>query len=231
MDFKLVSFKLCPFVHRCAATLAVKNADYAVDYIDLATPPDWFLKLSPRKKVPILIVDGKEVLFESGPICEFIDEVTDRSFMPGDPLTRAKHRAWIEFGSDLLMDTLHFTVAKDAESFQAAIKSHADKLNALEEALGESRYFDGEELSLIDIAYTPLAIRVQKLKRLLPERTLPESPKVDRWWRTLAALPQAVETLPPDFDSLFQALIAKRNGYMAKLLGIGGDGEPGSARY
>ena len=57
MALKLVSYKACPFVQRVAITLQYKGVDYDIEYIDLSNPPDWFLAISPLKKVPILIVD------------------------------------------------------------------------------------------------------------------------------------------------------------------------------
>ena len=73
MSLKLVSYKACPFVQRVAITLQYKGVDYDIEYIDLGTPPDWFLAISPLKKVPILIV-GDTVIFESAVINEYIDE-------------------------------------------------------------------------------------------------------------------------------------------------------------
>ena len=76
MDLELVSFKLCPFVQRSVITLKRKAAPYSIRYVDLADPPDWFLALSPARKVSLLVVDGTDVVFESAVINEFVDEVT-----------------------------------------------------------------------------------------------------------------------------------------------------------
>ena len=51
MTLKLVSFKACPFVQRVAITLQYKGIDYDIEYIDLGNPPEWFLAISPLKKV------------------------------------------------------------------------------------------------------------------------------------------------------------------------------------
>ncbi len=98
MDLELISFNVCPFVQRSVITLIHKNCDYKITFIDLSNPPGWFLEISPLGKVPVLKVDGKEVLFESAVINEFIDDVTPGTLKPSDPLTLAKNRAWIEYG-------------------------------------------------------------------------------------------------------------------------------------
>ena len=55
---ELISHPLCPFVHRAAALLTEKGVPFTQRYIDLQAKPDWFLAISPRGKVPVLLVDG-----------------------------------------------------------------------------------------------------------------------------------------------------------------------------
>lgn len=116
-DLELIIFKLCPFVQRSVIMLEKKNVPYRIRYVDLADPPDWFLRLSPSKKVPLLLIDGSQVLFESSVINEFIDEITLGRLHPEEPLRRALNRSWIEYGSNCLTDTLHMTTVDSAEKF------------------------------------------------------------------------------------------------------------------
>lgn len=50
----LVSFDICPYVLRAVAYMFYKGLDYEIEYIDINNKPDWFLKISPFGKVPIL---------------------------------------------------------------------------------------------------------------------------------------------------------------------------------
>ena len=66
---KLISHKLCPYVQRAVIALTEKGVPFERIDIDLANKPDWFLKISPLGKVPVLLVetaDGEAALFESG---------------------------------------------------------------------------------------------------------------------------------------------------------------------
>ena len=84
-DYKLVSFDVCPFVQRSMITLEERGVPYEIEYIELADPPEWFTKLSPLNKVPILITNG-EVIFESAVINEFIDETAPgKRMLPDAP--------------------------------------------------------------------------------------------------------------------------------------------------
>ena len=101
----LVSHHLCPYVQRAAIALAEKGVPFERVNVDLSNKPDWFRAISPLGKVPLLRVrrdDSEEVIFESAVILEFLEETEANPLHPADPLARARHRAWIEFGSAIL---------------------------------------------------------------------------------------------------------------------------------
>ena len=125
-DYKLISFALCPYVQRALIVLKEKNVPFERVDIDLANKPDWFLKLSPLGKVPVL-QSGDNVLFESQVIAEYLDEVTDGSLHPSDPIEKAVHRAWIEFASQTLNAIWGFYVSENEEDFLKAREVIVDK--------------------------------------------------------------------------------------------------------
>ena len=52
----LVSHRLCPYVQRAVIALTEKGVPFERIVIDLANKPDWFLKISPLGKTPVLLV-------------------------------------------------------------------------------------------------------------------------------------------------------------------------------
>lgn len=94
----LVSHVLCPFVQRAVISLSEKGVPFERRDIDLAAKPDWFLAISPTGKVPVLLVDG-EPIFESAVILEYLEDTIGPALHPTDPLARAEHRSFMEFGS------------------------------------------------------------------------------------------------------------------------------------
>jgi glutathione S-transferase len=100
---KLISHKLCPYVQRAVIALKEKGVPFERIDIDLDNKPDWFLKISPLGKVPVLQV-GDKAVFESAVILEYLEETLPNPLHPKNPLTRAEHRAWIEFGYLSLLD-------------------------------------------------------------------------------------------------------------------------------
>src|SRR5579885_3547922 len=95
--YMLVSFKTCPWVQRSAIILREKNTPFEFRHIESDNRPDWFLAISPHKKVPVLRIDDKVTLFESNAITEYLDEVEQPRLHPADPIERAINRAWTDY--------------------------------------------------------------------------------------------------------------------------------------
>ena len=87
--YLLVSFKTCPWVQRAAIVLREKNIPFEFRHIEPDNRPDWFLAISPHKKVPVLRIDDKVSLFESNAINEYLDETIAPRLHPDDPVERA----------------------------------------------------------------------------------------------------------------------------------------------
>src|SRR5947199_2689440 len=114
----LISHKLCPYVQRAVIALTEKGVGFERIDIDLANKPDWFVAISPLGKTPVLQV-GEVPIFESTVILEYLEETQPHPLHPADPLRRAEHRAWIEFGSAVLNDIAGFYAAADEATFKA----------------------------------------------------------------------------------------------------------------
>ena len=116
-NLKLVSFNLCPFVQRSVILLNEKEVEYTLSYIELENKPDWFLQISPLGKVPVLLVDETPI-FESAVISEYLEETVAPPLHPADPLVKATHRAWIEFGATLIMAQYRMFLADSEEKME-----------------------------------------------------------------------------------------------------------------
>ena len=63
--YMLVSFKTCPWVQRSAIILREKNTPFEFRHIEPDNRPDWFLAISPHKKVPVIRIDDKDFAVRS----------------------------------------------------------------------------------------------------------------------------------------------------------------------
>jgi glutathione S-transferase len=216
----LISFPLCPYVQRAAILLLEKGAEFERVDIDLANKPDWFLRLSPLGKVPVLVVeqDGREqVLFESAVIAEYLDEVLEPKLHPSDPLEKARHRAWIEFASATLADIYGFYTSETQEAFEAKRDAIAAKFERLEAQLGNGPFFAGERFSIVDAAFAPALRYFDLFDRLSDHRLFEGKPKLQAWRRALAERPSVRAAVVADFQDRLRDYVREKGGYLASL--------------
>ena len=218
----LVSHALCPYVQRAAIALAEKGVPFERRTVDLADKPDWFRAISPLGKVPLLIVrgdDGSEtVLFESAVICEYLEEtVPGVKLHPADPLERARHRGWIEFGSAILADLWGFETAKDAETFEAKRQALTTRFAAVERELGVGPWFAGEGFSLVDAVFGPIFRYFDVFEAIADIGVFAATPKVRAWRQALAFRPSVRDAVGQDYSHRLRAFLAKHDAYLLGL--------------
>ncbi|WP_251358320.1 glutathione S-transferase family protein [Kangiella sp. TOML190] len=212
----LVSFKLCPFVQRSVITLLHKKIDYTIEYIDLAKKPEWFLKISPLGKVPLMRV-GEEVLFESAVINEYLDETNGAPLLPQDPLLKAQYRAWIEFSSSLNNAQHQLTQARREQTFRQIQADLAKKLAHLEHQVGDQGFFAGDSFSLVDSAFAPFLMRSQMLADETGEDSLEDFKKLCKWRDNMLSLDEVNKSVVDDFTELYIESFYERDGYLVAL--------------
>lgn len=221
----LISHALCPYVQRAAIALAEKGVPFERIDIDLADKPDWFLALSPLGKVPVLKV-GERVIFESAVILEYLEETQPNPLHPADPLTRAEHRAWIEFGSALLADIWGFYTAAEAAGAEAKAAAMAAKFARLEDRLAAGPWFDGADFSLVDAAFAPVLRYFDLFDAIGDFGILDGKPRVAAWRRSLAARPSVRGAVAPDYPARLRAFVIGRGGHLARLAAAAPVAEP-----
>lgn len=216
-SLKLISHTLCPYVQRSLITLIEKQIPHERDYIDLANKPDWFLKLSPLGKVPILLVD-QDVLFESAVICEYLDEITPGSLHPNNPLLKAKHRSWIEFGSNILAKIASFYTAKDLETFEIKRQELVASFQTLEAQLLNPPYFEGETFSLIDAVYGPIFRYFLVFEKYQDFGFFVHTPKVRKWSEALLKRPSIQQAVADSYEEQLDEFFRQRNSVLSELM-------------
>ncbi|QIG91777.1 MULTISPECIES: glutathione S-transferase family protein [unclassified Bradyrhizobium] len=219
---KLISHKLCPYVQRAVIALHEKGVPFERIDIDLGNKPDWFLKISPLGKVPVLVVtrdDGAEVaLFESNVICEYIEETQAGARLhPKEALVRAEHRAWMEFGSAILGDLWGLETATDAAAFEGKRQAVAAKFARVEAALGAGPFFAGPNFSLVDAVFAPVFRYFDLFDQLTDLAVFTHTAKLRAWRRALAQRPSVRSAVSPDYPALLHAFLVGHRAHMLKL--------------
>lgn len=213
----LISHHLCPYVQRIAIALAEKGVLFSRSFIDLADKPDWFTAISPLGKVPLLQI-GDQVIFESNAILEYLEDTMPLPLHPADPLTRARHRAWIEFGSSVLADIGDFYSAPDAETFAAKAERLAQKFERIENQLGPGPWFSGENFSLVDAVFGPVFRYFDQFDRIGDFAILDGKEKLQRWRRRLADRPSIIGAVDADYPERLMDFFKARRSFLTSLL-------------
>jgi glutathione S-transferase len=218
-ELTLVSYDLCPYVQRAAIALAEKGVPFRRVDVDLADKPDWFRAISPLGKVPLLRV-GDDVLFESAVIVEYLEETNPHPLHPGDPLERAKHRAWMEFGSSILGDIWVLETTPDRAAFVAKLDVLKGKFRRIENVLTTGPYFAGEQFSLVDVVFAPVFRYFDTFERFVDLGLFEAVPKVSAWRAALAKRPSVAGAVVPDYPARLEAFLRKKNGWIAGLMAM-----------
>ncbi len=96
---KIIGSYVSPYVRKVTACLALKNLAYEIDPITPFFGDEEFARLSPLRRIPVLIHDDL-VLTDSSVICAWLDEeFPNRPLLPAGPADRARAR-WLEEYAD-----------------------------------------------------------------------------------------------------------------------------------
>jgi len=95
-------------VRLCLEEKGLSYEGHVVDMANLEHHSPEYLKINPNGVVPALIHDGKP-LYESGTICEYLDEVfADPPLRPADAYDRATMRNWIRHVDERIHNLIIF---------------------------------------------------------------------------------------------------------------------------
>lgn len=217
MRHTLVSHKLCPYVQRVAIVLIEKRLPFERIDIDLADKPDWFLRISPLGKTPVLLVDG-EAIFESAAICEYLEECALPALHPDDALRRARDRGWMEFGSSMLNAIGSFYSAGSESTMLGWAAEIRRKFQQLEAALESGPYFHGQHFSMVDAVFGPVFRYLDVFDEIGDFGFLAQMPKVSAWRMALSGRASIRDAAPPDYRlALRNFLLARGSALSARI--------------
>lgn len=160
---KLLGSKTSPYVRKVRVVLAEKKLD--VDFVneDVWSAQTTIADANPLGKVPCLIMEGGEALFDSRVIVEYLDTLSPvGKLIPSTGRERAEVKTW-EALSDGLLDAAILARLEatwggrnESERSQAWIDRQLGKIDAAVKAmsrgLADKPYCAGIHLSLADIS-------------------------------------------------------------------------------
>ncbi|WP_326538082.1 glutathione S-transferase N-terminal domain-containing protein [Pseudorhodoferax sp.] len=160
---KLIGSVTSPYVRKVRIVMAEKKLDYQFVTEDVWADTTTIARSNPLGKVPCLVMEGGEAVFDSRVIVEYLDTLSPVGrLIPTQGRERAEVKTWealadgvTDAGLLARMEAIWVHRA-DGERSQAWIDRQLGKvdagLKAMSQGLGEKAYCSGIHLSLSDIA-------------------------------------------------------------------------------
>jgi glutathione S-transferase len=160
---KLIGSTSSPYVRKVRVVMAEKKLDYQFVEEDVWAADTTIAHSNPLGKVPCLVMEGGEALFDSRVIVEYLDTLSPvGKLIPAVGRERAEVKTW-EALADGVLDALvlarleaNWSERSKAQRCQAWIDRQLGKtqssLKAMSQGLGEKPFCAGIYLSLADIA-------------------------------------------------------------------------------
>lgn len=160
---KLIGSTSSPYVRKVRVVMAEKRLDYQFVQEDVWAEGTTIATSNPLGKVPCLVMDGAEAMFDSRVIVEYLDTLSPvGKLIPSGGRERAEVKTW-EALADGVMDAgvlwrleVTWPGRTDAQRSEAWIARQRAKveqgLAAMAKGLGDKAYCSGIHLSLSDIA-------------------------------------------------------------------------------
>ncbi len=158
---RLIGSNTSPYVRKARLVLLEKNLphDYVVD--PPSDPNSEVYRVNPLGRIPALILDDGECIFDSVVIAEYADTLNDSPILipRNDALARMRVRRW-EALADGIMDSAVVVrnevsrpqVTQLAATLNLHSKAITHTLQHIAEVLGARDWCEGDSLSLADLA-------------------------------------------------------------------------------
>lgn len=202
---KLLGSLTSPYVRKVRIVMAEKKLDCQLELEDVWTHDD-ILKSNPLGKVPCLVMEGGEAVFDSRVIVEYLDTLSPvGKLIPPSGRERIEVRTWEALADGLLdasiLARLEATWAGRTAQQRSQVwidrqmsRVHA-ALQSMSQGLGDKPWCHGNAFTLADVAVGSALGYLDFRFAHIDWRTA--YPNLHKLYDKLAARPSFVDTAPP----------------------------------
>ena len=203
---KLIGSTTSPYVRKVRIVMSEKKLDYQFVAEDVWAADTQMAQYNPLGKVPCLLMEGGEAVFDSRVIVEYLDTLSPvGKLIPQSGRERAEVKTWEALADGLLdaailarMEAI-WTLRTEAQRSQAWIDRQMSKidhaLRAMSHGLADKAFCSGIHLSLSDIAVGCALGYLDFRFPQLPWRS--DYPNLLKLSDKLAQRPSFTDSLPP----------------------------------
>ncbi|KAL5721839.1 putative glutathione S-transferase dhar2 [Ranunculus cassubicifolius] len=183
----------CPFTQRVLLTLEEKHLPYDMKLVDLRNKPEWFLKINPEGKVPVVKFNETWVA-DSDVITQTLEDK-----YPEPSLVSPPEKASI--GSKIFPTFVGFLKSKDPKDGTEMALLY--ELTSLNDYLKENGgpFINGEKISAPDLSLAPKLYHMEIALGYFKKWSVPDTlPTVKSYMETVFARESFVNTKPFNED-------------------------------
>ena len=156
---KLVGSRTSPYVRKIRVVLAERGLPYefveeSAWSVDTTVP-----RYNPLNKVPALVLDNGESIYDSAVISEYLDAISGSVLIPGDAVERARVRRGEALGDGLadagitaFLERKREVSRQDPSWIGRQLDKVNSSINVISKELGRNAFLGGDKLNLADIA-------------------------------------------------------------------------------
>lgn len=157
---KLFYSKNSPYARKVRVVAAEKRIDIEMALVDLADPNCPVSQFNPLGKVPVLVLDDGESLYDSRVIVEYLDHRTPvTNLLPSGQNLKIQVRKWEALADGVcdaavaaMLESRRAAEKQDAASIAKQLAKVERGLRAMSDALGDAKWCVDDTFSLADIA-------------------------------------------------------------------------------
>ncbi|AKC69618.1 glutathione S-transferase family protein [Pandoraea oxalativorans] len=202
---KLIGALASPYVRKVRIVLAEKKLDYKLELENVWADDTRIQQSNPIGKVPCLVMEDGEAVFDSRVICEYLDTLSPvGKLIPPSGRERAEVRCWEALADGVTDAAVQIRVEKmfhdEASRSQVFIARQVGKidesLRAMARGLGERQWCAGNRLTLADVAVVCALGYLDFRYREIDWRAA--HPNLARHFERMSARPSVADTVPTD---------------------------------
>jgi glutathione S-transferase len=191
-----------PYARKCRMVAAEKGIDLPISVEPPHAEGSRVPRLNPLAKIPALLLDDGEVVYDSAVIAQYLDAIgTGPSLLPSDPLLRMRTLRW-EALADGLADAMVLIFMENARPSDRQDEGWRQRqtakiragLGVIEDAVQAGQFLVGGQLSLADLA---VVAGVGYIGLRGPNLLQDQYPKLHAWLRWMSERPAVSASEPP----------------------------------
>jgi glutathione S-transferase len=192
-----------PYARKVRIVAHEKKIQLELEPVVLSDPDCPVANYNPLGKIPVLILDDGDTLYDSSVIVDYLDQRTPVAHLiPQDTRQKFQVKRWEALADGIcdaavavMLESRRDPHLQDSQWIKRQWLKVDRGLEALDADLGKSKYCVGESFSLADIAVMCLLGYLDL--RYADKIKLSKYPNLSRLKKNLAVRPSIKETMPP----------------------------------